>query len=191
MPSANEQKEYLPTIDGWRAIAIGAVLLCHRQSELFGPAGLWPNPTLRHVLNEGSHGVDLFFAISGMLITRRLLQESRTTGRTSFGAFYLRRAFRILPAAAMYLSLISVVALAGKWTPSREELVASIFFFRNYVHGHVLTEHLWSLAVEEHFYLLWPLMFVVVQRWRPRLSVYPIVAVAFVVALGRAHYLAD
>lgn len=184
--------EYLTTIDGWRAVAIAAVLVCHRQSELFGSKGLWPNRTLVHVADEGGHGVDLFFAISGLLITRRLLAQARERTTPSLRSFYVKRAFRILPAVFTYLTLAWSLALAGLWAPTREDLIASVFFYRNYVHGHLLTEHLWSLAVEEHFYLVWPLFFLALLKWGDKkIRIWPIAVVALGVAAWRFAYFAD
>jgi peptidoglycan/LPS O-acetylase OafA/YrhL len=102
----------------------------------------------------GALGVSLFFAISGYLITTLLLQERESTGRISLGAFYVRRAFRILPPAYLYLLLLVLLA-----KPLRiGELASAAFFFSNYwPERSWFTQHFWSLSVEEHFYLLWPL----------------------------------
>ena len=140
-------RHYLPTLDGWRAVAIVAVLCCH--------AG-WPTPTLAPY---GAMGVSLFFAISGFLITRRLDDEERI----HLAAFFRRRAFRILPPIAVYLAAIVVLGLWLRIIPvDGAQLLASLLFYRNYLtaqagHGWY-TGHFWSLAVEEHFYLIWPVL---------------------------------
>lgn len=113
----------------------------------------------------GAFGVDIFFAISGLLITKLLLDEKAESGRIGIAAFYLRRAFRILPACFAYLAVVAV----GMGLRTRLELLSAVLFFRNYIpqmYGTYSTGHLWSLAVEEQFYLLWPalLVFIVLKR---------------------------
>src|ERR1039457_1595720 len=108
MPSSRS-KGYLPTLDGWRAIAILGVL---------GDHVLWGNPHLGRfgqiaIGLMGEKGVTLFFGISGFLITWRLLEEQEKLGAISLRAFYIRRAFRILPASTMYLAAIGLLALGG------------------------------------------------------------------------------
>lgn len=144
----------LPTLDGWRAIAILAVLSTHVR---------WPLPFLLKLGQYGPMGVHLFFALSGFLITTRLLDECQRSGRIDWPNFYIRRAFRILPPAFCYLSVIAVLGLGLHSIPtSASQLAASAFFYRNYLTSTSpepwYTAHFWSLAVEEHFYLLWPLI---------------------------------
>ena len=76
----------------------------------------------------GYHGLDIFFAISGLLITSKLLEEEKSSGRISLRNFYLRRAFRILPPAIVYLGSIALLAGLGLIYVSRTEWVASLFF---------------------------------------------------------------
>jgi peptidoglycan/LPS O-acetylase OafA/YrhL len=102
----------------------------------------------------GAFGVDIFFALSGLLITTLLLREAGE-GRLSLPGFYVRRAFRILPPLLVFLA----VAVALRRIEPGWELLSSVFLFRNYLPpelgGHA-SGHLWSLSIEEHFYLLWP-----------------------------------
>jgi len=156
------RKNNIPTLDGWRAIAIGLVILCHAPQCLYPTdPEFWANsPTL-----WGAFGVDVFFGLSGLLITRLLLQEWRDEGEVSLRGFYIRRAFRILPPFLLYMT---AVLLAGM-TKSRLEVVSSFLFFRNYIPitaGDRWTQHFWSLSVEEHFYLLWPALLVFAGRKR-------------------------
>jgi peptidoglycan/LPS O-acetylase OafA/YrhL len=151
---------YLPTLDGWRAVAILAVVLSHAKESLFGPGGLRESPTALHVASWGRLGVDLFFAISGFLITTRLVEESSREGRFCLGRFYTRRACRILPPYLLYLGLVGIAGAYGLLRVSGREVVECLAFVRNYtmhLEG-TYTNHFWSLAVEEHFYLLWPLL---------------------------------
>ena len=155
----------LPTLDGWRTVAVTAVICNH---------ALYSGPRQLDRLEIGTLGVDLFFAISGLLITYRMLQEHEHTGNISLRSFYIRRAFRILPAALLFLLVITILSAVGI-TPVRPmEIVSSAFFFRNY-HVDVVpitwyTNHYWSLAVEEHFYLLWPALLVWLGITRARSS---------------------
>lgn len=146
---------WIPGLDGLRAIAVAAVVAFHLSS------GYLPG---------GFLGVDLFFVISGYLITRLLLAERERTGRIALGRFYLRRARRLLPAVAL---LLGVVAIAGGliWTDQRPTLGGSLASSAGYVTNWWLIadqqsyfvatgrppmlQHLWSLAVEEQYYLAW------------------------------------
>jgi peptidoglycan/LPS O-acetylase OafA/YrhL len=159
---------YLPTLDGWRAVAVLSVILYHDSLHSFGVF------TTAWFHNNGSFGVDIFFGISGLLICSRLLEEEKRNGRISLKGFYLRRAFRILPGLLGYLLCAAGLAALGIIPLARKEWFASLLFGRNYnlfsrVPGHNdwYTGHFWSLAVEEHFYLLLPgLLVFVPKRWR-------------------------
>lgn len=145
---------YLPTLDGWRAIAITLVVASHAltaQSEHSG--GLLNLLTFR----MGTFGVMLFFAISGYLITTRLLVEQERTGGISLRSFYIRRTFRILPAAWTYLAVIAALGAAGVMSLRWSDIAPAAFFYANYLPPQSwFTGHYWSLAIEEHFYCLWP-----------------------------------
>ena len=158
---------YLPTLDGWRAIAILAVILDHIVTWQFRYA----HPTLFKFTRTGPNGVSLFFAISGFLICSRLLEEENATGKISLRGFYIRRASRIVPAALTYLLVIGLLGFAGYILVSPWDWWSSVLFFRNYLPPDMIsrgwggyTMHYWSLAVEEHFYLLWPGLLVFVGR---------------------------
>lgn len=108
----------------------------------------------------GSLGVDLFFGISGLLITFRLISERKTNGRISLKNFYVRRALRILPAALTYLFVITILTATGVFSVHPYDILAATFFLTNYLQPTLpyfwYVGHFWSLSVEEHFYLLWP-----------------------------------
>jgi peptidoglycan/LPS O-acetylase OafA/YrhL len=150
---------YLPSLDGWRAIAILSVILYHGsllKAGVFSTSLFW---------RYGYRGVDVFFAISGLLITSKLLEEEKGSSTISLRKFYLRRAFRILPAALVYLLTVAVLAVVGLILVSPGELLSALFFSRNYprlfhvdqvLQARWFTQHFWSLSIEEHFYLILP-----------------------------------
>jgi peptidoglycan/LPS O-acetylase OafA/YrhL len=154
----------IPSLDGLRAIAIALVCFAHVSGTRFFPSFLIARRDL------GNLGVRIFFVISGFLITTLLLEEFGKVGRISLGRFYLRRAFRILPCASTYIGIAALLSLAG-WVPlTRAQLLHAATYTVNYAPDrpwHLI--HLWSLAVEEQFYLLWPALLYLL---RPRKSLW-------------------
>jgi len=150
----------IPTLDGWRSIAILLVVGHHVASALGNETPLtW----------HGVIGVDVFFAISGLLITSQLLWDGH------LGRFYIRRVFRILPPAVVYLAALGLLGLA-----SRSEILNCLLLFRNYANPGTagrFTEHFWSLSLEEQFYLVWPLLLLWSGRRAPRVGLVLIAAV--------------
>ena len=153
---------YIPTLDGWRAVAIALVIVSHQ----FGLAYCGKADGIAcRIVTAGNPGVQLFFALSGFLICGRLLDDREITGSLHLRAFYIRRAFRILPAALTYLAAVAALAAAGVIVAGRAEIIASVLFARNYLptDSGWYTGHFWSLAVEEHFYLLWPALLLIIS----------------------------
>jgi peptidoglycan/LPS O-acetylase OafA/YrhL len=152
---------YLPTLDGWRAVAIAAVMLWHATG-------------IKAINRLADGGVTIFFGISGLLITSRLLEELRRAGRVSLRAFYVRRAFRILPPYYVYLAAMALLMALGQPVATRREFASCLVFLRNYLPEppdhpqRIYTMHFWSLAIEEHFYLLWPGLLVALGPRRAR-----------------------
>ena len=167
---------YIPTLDGWRAVAILLVLTDHAVNYLAASAqdlARWNVPPAL-----GLHGVGIFFALSGFLITSRLLEEHAARQHISLRDFYVRRAFRILPAAVVVLAALAALDVAGLLPMNVSEVLGALFFYRNYLPSvfapdgtGFFTAHYWSLAVEEHFYLFWPLVLVVGLRLRQALTI--------------------
>lgn len=178
---------YMPTLDGWRAIAILLVVVGHSMDDIaaLGRAlGVSADPVrLRYI---GIHGVLIFFGISGFLITSQLLAEEQKRGRISLGAFYVRRTFRILPATLFFLAAAGALAVAGILDISAGRWLSSLLFAANYsTAGYSwYLGHFWSLAVEEHFYLVWPALFLWLGAVRRRLAW--VVAMACAIAVWRA-----
>ena len=141
--------DYIPSLDGMRAVAILLVVLSH-----FGLGAVVP----------GGFGVTLFFFISGFLITRLLIAEFNANQRTAIGAFYIRRFLRLGPALAFNIGLVTALYLMLGEPTSKWEVMAGVFYMMNYYYvlGGALPMPLgtlWSLAVEEHYYALYPWLF--------------------------------
>ncbi len=179
----SKRSTYLPSLDGWRAVAILWVFEGHSQPWNF--AGL-TNHWLR---STGDRGVQLFFALSGLLICNRLLREEHRYGAISLRSFYTRRFFRIQPAALTYLAVVSLLMLSGEIQRVWSAVVGAGLMIRNlYPQTSTSweTAHFWSLAVEEHFYLLFPGFLVLCRRYRLALMSMMVVALEAwrVVVLG-------
>lgn len=160
---------YRSEIDGLRAIAVISVVLYHAA---FG------------VVHAGFVGVDVFFVISGYLITALLYREWRSHGRIDLSAFYARRIRRILPAvwlvvaATLAAATVFLSPVVGQPQSVAKSAMAALLFCANvffqrttggYFDGpsnELPLLHLWSLSVEEQFYFVWPLLFMVLLRWR-------------------------
>lgn len=151
---------YIPSLDGFRAISIGIVFLGHSLRNLPIPGGL---------------GVTIFFFISGYLITTLLIREFAKTGTFDFKGFYVRRLLRLMPPLLITMMIGSVLILSG-WAEGSLDplvLVSQVFFFYNYWDVHHVNDAisglgiLWSLSVEEHFYLIFPAIFLISlkNRW--------------------------
>jgi peptidoglycan/LPS O-acetylase OafA/YrhL len=150
-PPITKLMKRVALLDGWRAVAIALVLVHHAVQGFYPTQDSYGGDITRF----GAFGVDIFFGLSGLLITRLLLEEWNTTGGFHLKQFYVRRAFRILPPVFVFLAVYTAAGLSKSTT----EVVSSLLFFRNYVPSRLTgfgTGHLWSLAVEEHFYLIWP-----------------------------------
>ncbi|GAA0622922.1 acyltransferase [Kutzneria viridogrisea] len=134
-----------PALDGLRAVSALLVVLFHNE----GPDIL-----------QGWLGVQVFFVLSGFLITTLLLRERDRTGRVSLRAFYIRRAFRILPVYFLILGLtLAGLLVAGQFLsqPPGTELPQYLLFFTEFGHGGAYGQA-WSLGIEQKFYLLWPVL---------------------------------
>ncbi|MFE0377181.1 acyltransferase family protein [Streptomyces inhibens] len=158
---------FRPDIQALRALAVGLVVLNH----------LWPTR-----LAGGYVGVDVFFVISGYLISAHLIREIDGTGRIRIVQFYARRVRRLLPAA--FLVLVSVVVAAfflvphARWAAYAHEVMASALYWENWLLTAEFSSHpvdftkftavtsYWSLSVEEQFYLCWPLFLLLLFRLR-------------------------
>ena len=163
---------YQPALDGVRALAVVMVLFFHGGVSWMG---------------GGYFGVSVFFTLSGFLITSLLVHEYTDTARIAPGAFYVRRAKRLLPASLVCLSAVSILAASNTWIGAahlKRDLFGGLaqvanwvrlFAGESYIDVQSKTaglrsplDHYWSLAIEEQFYWLWPLAFWALARWARR-----------------------
>ncbi|HEX5095329.1 MAG TPA: acyltransferase, partial [Acidimicrobiia bacterium] len=175
---------YVPAVDGLRALAVAAVVIFHFS---------------RDSLRAGFLGVDVFFVVSGFLITRLLLREIEGTGSIGLVSFWGRRARRLLPALAV-MTVIVVIVSAIEFSDTemhdiRAHALGSLFYVANWVFIHGDASyfatlgrpspflHTWTLAIEEQFYLLFPLVMLVFRRGAVRR---PLVAAGVAVGLAAA-----
>jgi peptidoglycan/LPS O-acetylase OafA/YrhL len=144
-----------PALDGVRGVAILMVLIDHLA--------------LRGVTSAGGVGVTMFFTLSGFLITSLMLEEHDAMGRVSLRAFYRRRVLRLLPALLVFLQAMLIAwRFIGPGAATPVDVLLALSYFGNWfsaagfdLHG---VAHTWSLAVEEQFYIAWPIVFVLLSR---------------------------
>ena len=183
---------YRPEIDGLRAIAVGAVILYHAQITILG----------HQPFKGGFIGVDIFFVISGYLITSIILKELVTTGSFSFRHFYERRIRRILP-ALLFVMLVSlpfawIYLLPNNLVDFSKSILYSLGFSSNlYFHYSGLEYsveglqhpflHTWSLSVEEQYYILFPIILLITFKYFRKYLIH-ILIFGFIVSLGLAEW---
>jgi peptidoglycan/LPS O-acetylase OafA/YrhL len=155
-------------------------------------------PVLGFICPGGKLGVDVFFALSGFLITSLLLSESESSGSIDLKHFYYRRALRLLPAlTSVFLFTVLIAFVVGSFEAlglSRLRLASTALYFTNWVRAYQGPDtwflgHFWSLAIEEQFYLCWPVLLVVATRFRikPRtmcLAVLGLIGASVVLKIG-------
>jgi peptidoglycan/LPS O-acetylase OafA/YrhL len=155
----------LPSLDGWRAISILLVLGCHSICAAGFPAALTP---VFNSIFDGNLGVRFFFIVSGFLITWLMLLENAKNGSVSLREFYIRRCLRILPIYAVFLCVLAVLHFTGVGRESSAAWTGNLTFSRNLqgsaTGGDSFSAHLWSLSIEEQFYLIWPVLFLLFRN---------------------------
>ncbi len=168
-PEASRPKRsksgYLPGLDGWRALAILGVIATHDHPDYRPPFGGFQG--------FGGYGVYLFFAISGILICTRILEEEAAIGHFRLWPFYVRRLFRIQPAALTYLLAIALLTIFGVFRQDWHFWIGALLLYTNFLFRvsdttgmGAFTGHFWTLSVEEHFYILLSLLLFCFRRHR-------------------------
>ena len=153
----------IPSLDGLRALSIFLVVALHTLQRYNMSHHVWLG---WYAVFNGASGVFIFFEISGFLITSLLLQEHERRGSVSLRGFYLRRVFRILPPLYFYIAVVVLLGLFGRLALNRSDIVSGLLFFHNFAPHLTMwsMEHLWSISVEEQFYLWWPLLLIFCLR---------------------------
>jgi peptidoglycan/LPS O-acetylase OafA/YrhL len=158
----------VPSFDGLRAVAVLVILAWHIAADFV------PSAQVRW-FKGGYAGVDIFFVLSGFLITSILIRQRERTERAGLGSFYARRALRLLPALFAFVIVQAIWATVIGVPEAREvpSIFSVLFYYSNQFHSSLQLApglgHVWSLQVEEQFYVLWPLLLVVcLARFRRR-----------------------
>ncbi|CAN5506737.1 hypothetical protein BH10PLA1_BH10PLA1_16730 [soil metagenome] len=170
-PTRPSRGSYLPYLDGIRGIAILLVIGYHAHIKQ---------------LTGGYLGVDVFFVLSGFLITSLLIKEWNRAGRINLGHFYMRRALRLLPAVVLLLIVYVSISwfVAADFKRVVQDALISLFYCANWARAMEWRlyglGHTWSLSSEEQFYMLWPLMFIglMLTKVKPKAKILFIAAVA-------------
>jgi peptidoglycan/LPS O-acetylase OafA/YrhL len=168
---------YLPALDGLRGVAILCVVLYHVR-----------------LLKNGFLGVDIFFVLSGFLITLLLIQEG-SAGRINLRWFYWRRALRLMPALVVYVAICGIVAVFYlPWATVTKQMLAALTYTTNIVRlsggtGSTYFGHTWSLSIEEQFYLLWPPLVAVACHYRRLGAAVGVAVGGSLAAIGLRQYL--
>ncbi len=178
--------QYVRSLDGIRAIAVILVMLFHYRIYDFGSAGV----------GVGWIGVQLFFVLSGFLITRILLEDKHTDFKFYLKRFYWRRSLRIFPLYFGYLAAISLLFFATRQPSFLGDMLPFLYtytfnftrLFPDWQHSPLYT-HLWSLSVEEQFYLFWPFLIYMCSQKQLKVAIIIILIGCFIFRFGFGYYL--
>lgn len=168
MDSTLQVEKRIKSFDGLRGLAILLVLFCHATDTIEINNNLWQ--LVRNISIElGSLGVRIFFALSGYLITMLMIQEIKKNNNLNLRNFYIRRSMRILPILYCFIGVIVIINLILRLEININQFIAALTFTLNYSFlfcpdglggsekGDWFLGHLWTLSIEEQFYLLWPI----------------------------------
>ena len=157
------QQKRIQSLNGIRALAILFVMIDHVRYGVICPCVFY---SLNDYMSVGNFGVQIFFVISGFLITGLLLKEKVQTGSIDLKKFWLRRVIRIVPAFYFFILVIILLKYFQIAVVSNNAILASALFVSNFgnIHSQWLMAHSWSLSVEEQFYLFLPLILIFLPR---------------------------
>lgn len=174
-PVKLQTDEYLPSLNGMRALSVALVIGGHffgsghpELNRLHGVAAVF----------DGSLGVRIFFVISGFLITYLLLAEENKFGGVSLKLFYMRRFLRLFPVQFCFLGFLLALTFLTQARIGPCNYLTALTYTKNYACSNWLDGHLWSLSIEEQFYLIWPVVFVLLPRNRLSLFAAMLICVA-------------
>lgn len=180
---------YLKNLNGVRAFAALAVVIHHIEQfkYIHGYSNLWETPFIR---NLGGNAVSVFFVLSGFLITYLLLIEKQKTNQVNLPKFYLRRILRIWP---LYFIIIGIGAVLNFQEGNGDTFLDSLFYFLFFIPNFILADgiaipfisHLWSIGVEEQFYVFWPL---IIKYIKKRLVGFLILFILFFLVVRNVEY---
>jgi peptidoglycan/LPS O-acetylase OafA/YrhL len=175
----------LPSLDGLRAFSIALVVIGHAASadHSFSKSGLSTRLTLS-VLGNGHFGVQVFFVISGFIITHLLTKERARDGNIDLRHFYIRRFFRICPAYYTLIAVVAILSSFGVLDATRRDVghAATFTWLYNFGKWNWYLAHSWSLSVEEQFYLFWPAVLLI---FGPKRSVWIALTIIAVTPMAR------
>jgi peptidoglycan/LPS O-acetylase OafA/YrhL len=172
------KKDKFPGLDGLRGISILLVIVAHLLKN-YRSVG-WAT-----VLFTGVTGVNIFFVISGFLITTLLLKEKHTLGRISLKNFYIRRALRIVPPVYLYLIVLFFLKIIYDLKVSGKSLLEAALYLKNLpLSKDWYTDHFWSLGIEEQYYLIFPFLLTVLP-----LRIYKRLIIILIIVLPPLTYI--
>ena len=157
-------EEYVPSLNGLRALSIGIVVAVHCGFKNFNTPQ-FPG---------GQFGVNIFFVLSGFLITLLLLEEEKLSSTINLKKFFYRRILRIFPVYYVVLITYYILEISGVLQFTTNTWLSAIFYVKDVPVRNSYsweTDHLWSLSIEEHFYILWPVIFKFLKRYRVKIAV--------------------
>jgi len=154
---------YLPSLDGWRAVAIVMVVLGHAKLTVSSTSLYYK---FAEIFIYAELGVRIFFVLSGFLITSLLIKEFITNGKINIKHFFIKRVLRIFPVLYLYLVVVFILNQIFDLGLISDHFIGPIFYINNFsfFSGTWLTGHTWSLAVEEQFYIIWPFLFSILTK---------------------------
>ena len=179
----NEQSQRIPSLDGLRAISVSLVVVTHLlwHPDFFGIRAVYA----KWFAPEGHLGVQVFFVVSGFLITSILLRELDSTKHINLGKFYLRRTLRIFPAYYCFVLIMIILQVAGWIKLAPDDVLHALTYTMNYhAERSWFIGHTWSLSVQEQFYLLWSAVLLSVDKRRGLWIAFSVIALCPLIRLS-------